>query len=536
MSPAEAPADVAVIDIGSNSVRLVVYRLEGRAIWTSYNEKVLAGLGRGLAESGRLSRGGRQAALSALRRFRAVLNGARVERIFVAATAAMREATDGLAFAAEIKANTGFDVRILEGAQEAYYAALGVRAGQPGASGVVGDLGGSSLELVRVDAHPQVAGVTLPLGPFAMRASARGAADLDATRRACAAELSRVSTTFRAPVLHAVGGAWRSLALLQMRMCDYPLEIVHEYEISALDALDVARFVSRQSRGSLERIPGVSRKRADTLPHAAIVLEQLVEHLQVRRVSMSAYGLREGLLLEAMAPATRVADPLIAGCQAFGERQGMAEALGSALEVWMQPLWNALPAAFPLERQAVILAAACRLADVGARLHPDHRADLAYEQVLRAPIAGQNHAERVFLALAVSCRYAGTVEGRDPRLGRIVSEAQVRAARALGAALRLACDLCGRNAALLGRARAVAREQRGGPRHLERRGRPPPRRADAQAAGGGRRRAGARGEGAGRLRRERARDPQRARVGRAREPGGPGRDVRARTTGFAAGP
>ena len=446
----EDACDAAVVDIGSNSVRLVVYRVEGRAVWTSYNEKVLAGLGRGVAETGRLSQDGVEQALCALRRFRALLDGARVEAVFAVATAAVREAADGYAFVARVAAEAGFAVRVLSGAEEARYSALGVSAGQPDAAGVVGDLGGSSLELVGLSASGASQGVTLPLGPFAVAAGPGRAFDPAAVRREALARLRPVAARLRTPEFHAVGGAWRNLALIHMRRTSYPLEVVHEYAAPAAALLETARLVARQPRAALERLEGVSRKRGETLPHAAVVLEAVVEALAVERVRVSAYGVREGLLLEAMTPAVRAADPLIAGCQSLGERQGMAAALGPALEAWLTPLWASLPPVFPPARGRALLAAACRLADVGARLHPDHRADLAFEQVLRAPVAGQTHPERAFLAAAVFARYTSAPPDRmGPILDRVLTPEQQSRARALGAALRLACDLCGRAPALL---------------------------------------------------------------------------------------
>src|SRR5262249_55224387 len=148
-------------------------------------------------------------------------------------------------------------------------------------------------------------------------------------------------------------------------------------------------------------IPGVAKKRAETLPYAAAVMEALVEHLGFERLIVSAYGLREGLLFEAMSPEDKARDPLVQGCAALGSPQGVAEGLGAALARWLKPALSVLPTEFPAGREQVLIEAACRLADIGARLHPDHRADLAFAQVLRAPVAGQSHAERAFLALAV---------------------------------------------------------------------------------------------------------------------------------------
>ncbi len=457
LSEDSATRDVAVIDVGSNSVRLVLYRLEGRAIWQVYNEKVLAGLGRDLARTGRLAPEGVTAATAALRRFRAVLDGAAPAEIFCAATAAVREASDGRAFVDRVRADTGLVIRVLSGEEEAHFSALGVIAGQPKAEGVVGDLGGSSLELVRIENGRPGAGVTLPLGPFAVGGQA--SAEPGDLSRVIRGHLEQAASAYSANCLHAVGGAWRNIALIHMDATRYPLRIVHQYEMTAREALDAARFVAQQSRASLERMPGVTKKRAETLPHAALVLEAMVETLGFERISFSAFGLREGLLLDAIPAGVRARDPLVEGCAAIGVRQGAAEHLGPVLQAWLEPTWSTLPPLFEPARDGVLMAAACRLADMGARLHPDHRADLAFNQVLRAPTPGQTHAERAYLAAAVFARFTAA-QPTNPWLEKLLTPERVRRARALGAAMRLGCDLSGRSATLLFQSR-LALDDRG---------------------------------------------------------------------------
>ena len=449
--------DVAVIDVGSNSIRLVLYRIEGRAIWTVFNEKVLAGLGRDMRQTGRLSPEGVTAALGALRRFRAVLDGVRPDEIFTAATAAVRDAGDRLDFIGRVRGETGFKLRVLSGEDEARFAALGVAAGSPGATGVVGDLGGSSLELTRLNNGVPGAGVTLPLGPFALGLTK--VIDAQALSAAAAAVIAPVASRFQTDTFHAVGGAWRNLALVNMTMTHYPLHVVQQYEMSAAEALEVARFIARQSKGSLERIPGLSKKRAETLPAAAVVLQTLIERLGVKRVAISAYGVREGLLFDSMSPEVQAQNPLIEGCATLAARHNTSDAFGPALEAWLQPLWSGLAPLFDPARERVLLAAASRLSTLGAHLHPDHRADLAFDLVLRAPIAGQSHRERAFLAVTAFNRYTAAASNPEADvIGRLLSPEQLARARALGAALRLGFDLSGRSATLLSSA-ALSQER-----------------------------------------------------------------------------
>ena len=451
MSTSDSPTggDAAVIDIGSNSVRLVIYRLEGRAIWTVYNEKVLAGLGREVAQTGRLAPEGVDAALNAIRRFRAVLGACRPNSVAVVATAAVREATDGPDFVDKVWRATGLKVRVLSGEEEAKFSGLGVLAGTPDAQGLAGDLGGSSLELIPLADGQPARGITLPLGPFALREGE--SFDLDRTRTRVRKILDKADGRFQAETLYAVGGGWRNFALLQMQIAGYPLQILHQYEMSAADALDAARLLARQSRGSLERAPGVSRRRLDAIPYAALVLEGLIERLNLRRVSISAYGVREGLLLDAMSPQVRALDPLVAGCATLGARSGAAigDDLGATLDAWLKPLFSTLTPMFE-HRDAVLTSAACHLADLGARLHPDHRDELVFEQVLRAPLSGVAHAERVFLAVTMFGRHSSSPNTPEREtVARILSPERMARARALGSAMRLGCDLSGRCPELL---------------------------------------------------------------------------------------
>lgn len=458
IEPYAPPREAAVIDIGSNSVRMVLYRLEGRAIWTVFNEKVLAGLGRDLPETGRLSVEGIDLALTALRRFAAVLESVQPTYTFVAATAAVREATDGRDFCDRVCAETGLRIRVLSGEEEAMYAAMGVLAGDPSAQGIAADMGGSSLELIRVGEKTLKPGITLPLGPFSL-ADPDGF-DAGRLRATIADRLKPAVSRFSAPELHAVGGGWRSLAQLHMAMANHPLKIVHQYAMDAGDARDVARLVAQQSRASLDRLPGVSKKRAETLPYAALVLEGLIERLGLKTIHFSAWGLREGMLYETLDADEPAEDPLIAGCSALGARQGISPALPAALHAWLADVISALPAGFGPLRDPILAAAACRLADLGARLHPDHRLELVFDQVLRAPIPGQTHAERVFLACALNARYGGGPATPDPKVtDRLLNETARARARALGLAMRLGCDLSGRSPQLL--ANAAVRVENG---------------------------------------------------------------------------
>lgn len=441
--------DVAVIDVGSNSVRLVQFRVEGRVLWPVFNEKTMAGLGKGAAQTGRLNPEGVEAALRTLIRFTRLLDAKGVTTRGVVATAAVRECEDGPDFVERVRQETGLVIDVLTGEEEGRYSALGVLAGVGDAWGVAGDLGGSSLELTGLEGRAAKAAVTLPLGPLAV--SAAGAKP-DTLRERVDEQLARVGDilTGSGDTFYAVGGAWRSFANLSMSMRNYSLRLLHEYEMSAEQVRSTAQFAMSQSEGSLASVPGVSSKRAATLPYAALLIERIMKAGQFRRVVFSAYGLREGVVCVSEPSLVEDGDPLLSGAEIMALSTSPEPRFGTALADWLEPAFDGEGAVFGEAKDTRLRAAAARLSDIGARLHPDHRGDLAFTQVLYAPIGGLSHAERAFLALTLHHRYEGK-SGRpeDCPSSHLLEDGQRNAAMRLGLGLRFGAALSGRTGPLL---------------------------------------------------------------------------------------
>jgi exopolyphosphatase/guanosine-5'-triphosphate,3'-diphosphate pyrophosphatase len=451
--------EAAVIDVGSNSVRLVVYRIDGRAMTPTLNEKVMAGLGRGVAATGKLAPEGIDAAGRALRRFATLIETLGVKAVYPVATAAVREAEDGADFVKLVEKETGIKLRVLSGEDEARLSALGVQAGAPEASGVVGDLGGASLELIELTPEGPGRGETFPLGPLVLANAGpfdydRVAADANA-ELACAKMLAKGGGDF-----YAVGGAWRALGRIDIQRRGHPLGVLHHHEMSRVDVLTLVDLVRKQSKRSLEKLEEAAAKRADTLPYAAVVLERVMQVGAFDRVVLSAFGLREGVLIERMTAETLKADPLIAAAEAIGGRYGRTREFGRALEQWIAPLFEGREPAFTAERDAVLRGAASRLADVGGPLHPDQRVEIMFDLILRAPLAAISHEERAFLAAAIHHRYAKAPPKHADAYLRLLSEERRKPAAALGAALRLGADISGRSEKLLAQFEASVRESK----------------------------------------------------------------------------
>ncbi len=443
--------DIAVIDVGSNSVRLVHFRVEGRALWPIFNEKVMAGLGRGVHDTGKLHPEGRDIALRALKRFQRLLDAKGVRNRHVVATAAVRNAADGPDFVREVAEETGLEVRVLSGEDEAWYSALGLATGIPDAHGVMGDLGGSSLELTPIlNGQPQP-GRTSALGPQEVLEG--DAFDSETATRIIDERLAETGMlTGQGGTFYAVGGAWRAMAQLAFARFDYPLHVVHQFALAADEARELARLTTRLSAASLRGTPGLSSRRVETLPYAALLLRRVMRHGQFDRIVFSAYGVREGVLAESLPADLLATDPLIAGAETMARPSSPAPDFGRALAAWIAPAMREVETAFDPARDRVLQEAGARLTDLGARFHPDHRAELARDTVLYAPFAGATHAERAFLAAALHYRYAGKRSQLDKHDEfDLLDETQHNVAQMMGCALRLGAKLSGRAVRLLDR-------------------------------------------------------------------------------------
>ncbi|MBI1393417.1 MAG: hypothetical protein GC152_11810 [Alphaproteobacteria bacterium] len=426
----------AVIDIGSNSVRLVIFDGPLRAPFAIVNEKALCGLGRDQGVDGVLSREASDGAIDTLLRYRRLLDAYGSPPTKAVATAAVRSAANGAAFIKRAR-EIGIDVEVIDGRREAELAALGVISFEPRATGLIGDMGGGSLELVAVEEGALADPTSLPLGPFSlMRATCGAISQAPALIASAFADAPGVFRQSR-EILYAVGGAWRAIARLHLRHRDYPLPILHEYSIGRSDILDICSFIAAQSRESLLNIHSVPRRRIDAIPYAALVMAAVVRACGAKRVVVSAGGLREGLIFDELSDADRRQDPLLVGAAFFRSRLSPAPYAGAAAFKAIAPMFDGDPT---FDRR--VAEAACLMMDAAAYFHPDTRGRHAYDAALRASLYGVSHAERVMLALALFVRHQGRrAELEIGREGILLTEDQRQFAVRLGLAMRFVASL-----------------------------------------------------------------------------------------------
>ncbi len=433
---ARALSRVGVVDVGSNSVRLVVFDGAARSPAYFYNEKIMCALGAGIAETGHLNPKGRKRALAAIARFQRLAHGMRLYGLTAVATAAVREASDGAEFCAEVRALTGVNIHVIDGAEEARLSAQGVLTGWPGAYGLVCDIGGASMELAEINDGEVGRRATSPLGPLKLRDLKGGKKGrrafindtLDALYNQVGSQRNR---------LFLVGGSWRAIARIDMHRRGYPLQVLHEYRMTATTVRDTARYIGENDLNTLRSACGISQSRMDLVPLAIEVLKGVLRRFKPHDIAISSYGIREGVLYEQMPDRIRARDPLIEACRFAEAKDARTPGFGKALYRFIEPLFRSAK-----PDQLRLIKAACLLHDVSWRAHPDYRAETVFDNTTRANLGGLKHSERVFLGLALLHRYRNKSEGtRFQDLAHLLTDKQRHQAEVAGKAMRFGAML-----------------------------------------------------------------------------------------------
>ena len=434
---------LAVIDVGSNSVRLVVFDGAHRSPHYFFNEKVLCGLGQGLTHTGMLNPEGRLRAIAALRRFCAVLEHINLKAVVAVATEAVRRADDGAAFCAEVKSELGIDLQVITGEQEARLSAQGVLLGRPQTTGLVCDIGGSSMELAQITAGQIGLVRSSKLGPLSVMDYAQ---DIKTRHDYIQSAFGCLAKGFEvAPhKLYLVGGSWRVVAQLLMQCYNYPLHIVHEYEASRTQILESLDWLDMQSKDNTQSV--IPERRRVLLPAAIMVLREMLEHIHPKRILFSSYGLREGLLFEQMTPAVRGLDPLLETAKAQEQKHARFVGFGESLFDWLRPLFGDID-----EKRTRLIRVSCLLHDVHWRSHPDYRADVAFGAVTRGNLGALGHKGRAYIAWCLLHRYKNRTQSDVyKQIQGLLSDKDCEQAVVVGQAIRLGAMLATGNAAHLG--------------------------------------------------------------------------------------
>ncbi len=423
---------LGVVDVGSNSVRLVVFDGAARSPAYFYNEKIMCGLGAGLSETGTLNPKGRKRALSAMIRFAKLAEGMGISPLTAVATAAVREASDGQEFCDEVEAATGVKIYIIDGEEEARYSAQGVLLGWPGSYGLVCDIGGSSMELAHVADGEVGARVSSALGPLKLLEIKGGEKAVKSHIKDTMRDLHDSMDNATAMRLFLVGGSWRAIARIDMERRGYPLTVLHEYRMTARQITATRDYIRECDLDELRGRCDISSERMALVPCASLVLDRLIKTFKPKDITVSSYGIREGMLYEEMPQPLRDRDPLIESCRFAEAKDARQPGFGPRLYEFVLPLF---PRADWQKKR--LIHAACLLHDVSWRAHPDYRPEVCFDNATRANLGGLKHSDRVFLGLALLHRYTNKRDGsRYDALFGLLSDKRTLEAEVLGRAMR----------------------------------------------------------------------------------------------------
>ncbi|OHV72214.1 exopolyphosphatase [Ensifer sp. LCM 4579] len=429
---------VSVVDIGSNSIRLVIYEGLSRAPAVLFNEKVMCGLGKGIDATGRMEEESVERALKALQRFRALSDQARATSMFVLATAAAREASNGPPFIDKAEAILGQKVRILTGEEEAYFSAMGVLSGYHDPDGIVGDLGGGSLEFVDIRGKKIGKGITLPLGGIRLFEHSGGSLPKARTWVRKFMKEAEVLKKGTGRTFYAVGGTWRAIAKLHMEMRDYPLHMMQGYEISSDEAMAVLAEVIEPKLLKPSAFSTISKSRRSLLPFGAVTMQEAISNMKPERISFSALGVREGYLFSLLSEAERSQDPLLTAADELAILRARSPEHARELAEWtgrMVPFFGVEET----QEESRYRRAACLLADISWRAHPDYRGLQALNVIAHSAFSGISHAGRAYIALANYYRLEGlNDDGATGPLARVTTPRLLELAKLLGGLLRVA--------------------------------------------------------------------------------------------------
>lgn len=430
----------AIIDIGSNTVRLVVYSGPLRAPVVVLNEKVNAQLGKDMGRTGAISEKSMQAALASLERFATLLRLLDVENVKCVATAAARDASNGPMFLDAVR-SFGLSPRLLTGEEEARASASGIIAAFPDAKGVVADLGGGSLELVEIDADtPDVilpGGITLPFGTLRLK-DMRDLGQEKFSNAVLSGLKARgwdaCNNRARGLPLYIVGGSWRALALQAIKLLNWPVDDPHGFELSASEAMRLSRLIAKGKISSANT--RISNSRMNSLPDAAALMAQLVATLHPSRLIFSSWGLREGLLHRQLPKKVQQESPLLASVASFAQSTNINTDDALRVANWTAPVCADLNThGHDLRKAATLLSLATM------RTEPNMRKEEALNWALRKRWIGVDMAGRGIMAMTTFAN-SGETEAL-PELARLASKSELQRAVTWGLAIRLCRRLTG---------------------------------------------------------------------------------------------
>ena len=429
---------IGIIDIGSNSIRLVVFDGPRRSPLYLYNEKVFFRLGLQSFGKKAFDNATLKAVSRIINRYVAICQNMEIHKIIMFGTSALREASNSDVLVEEIRKNTSICVDVISGEKEAFYAAQGILLGFPNAEGIICDLGGNSVEFANICKRVIAECNSTLLGPLAITKLENKIEDIDRYIRKQLLGAVNANAAKDKPFF-LIGGSWRAIAKIHMQRTQYPLKIIQGYKVKSKKIKKTLEFIQDSSFITKYDEINISADRLELLPLSARLLEIIIDELQIKTLTFSSFGVREGFLYHNLSEAEKKKDPLIEAAKFFEKKETRFPNMSKHTFKWISPLYENLP-----RKTKRVILAATKLHDIAWIAHPDYKTEMCLELVTRSNISGLSHKERVFLAMILLFRHKAKPEKVfNSKLFKIVSKKKRKIARVLGKGLKLASTVLG---------------------------------------------------------------------------------------------
>jgi len=449
-------ARTGIIDIGSNSIRLAIYEATPEGASRLVNEnKESARLSGKINREGILEEQAILGIVPVLAQFREICEVYGCRTVRVAATAAIRNAANSVRIAERLKAETGLEIEILTGEQEAYFGFIGVAAGMETKDGLIIDIGGGSTEITLFRDRQLQHSVSLPIGAVNAQLKYGGLEDSwgQADTARLQQEIERLLSEHKWLAEHpglaliGLGGTIRTLGKLDQRRRKYPVRLAHHYRLDAESLsyyADLLPYLPLEKRKALDGLP---KSRADIIVPGLILLQTVFRHTGAACCVVSGTGLREGLLMDTLGIGVPEPTEVLAR-QAYGL---LAFHAGAPLSHFRQVsrfaerLSAVMEAGGPAPEKASetgrLLFASSMLYKIGGAIRYHQYDKHTSYWLLHAPLGALSHREAVLCAAIVDCAAGGGKKGIDGELERLLEEGDPERIRELGSLLEIAIAL-----------------------------------------------------------------------------------------------
>lgn len=296
---------IAIIDLGSNSIRFLIKEIyDDFTFKLIFKDKKNIRLAENMGKNSTLSESAIKRAVYHLKVYSEIISIYKIDKVFAIATAAVRNASNKDYFLQLVKKETGIILDVIDGNREAYLGFLGVSNTINKKDFLMFDLGGASIEISLIKNKKIINSISLPLGAVNLTENFKLKEDysskkIKSVQNFIQKQIKSIKWLPKEPItLIGIGGTIRNLAKIHQNQICYPLNKLHNYTFEANSIKKVLNLISSKTPQEIKEIPGLSSERSDIILGGTIIVSELINKLNVKELTISTSGLREGIFFE----------------------------------------------------------------------------------------------------------------------------------------------------------------------------------------------------------------------------------------------